>query len=320
MIDLKIPPPDFDENVYLSANPDVEREVRNGFLQSGWRHVLVSGHREERVGLPAAVKEQVRAHWANLEKQESDRTPPPALRLRVHGSTDYSGFFLVGDQVATDIDAALAAHHIALPEGAQVLDFGCGCGRVIDHVKQRHPGWSITGSDIDAEAIAWCRAHLGHIARFDVNRASPPLAADANTFDMVYAVSVFTHLPEKMQHAWLDELERVTKPSTTLLLSVLDFGFVPEAADASSRERGFVFLKTDRTEGLPDFYRSTIHTPEYVRREWSKYFDVLDVMPKRINAHQHLVVARTRQDTPESPRPRRPSGIGAWLRRLLAAR
>ena len=39
-------------------------------------------------------------------------------------------------------------------------------------------------------------------------------------FDLIFNHSVFTHLDENYQDAWLAELERVTKPGGVLVLSV----------------------------------------------------------------------------------------------------
>jgi len=40
----------------------------------------------------------------------------------------------------------------------------------------------------------------------------PPMSYEDNMFDFVYSISIFTHLPEDMQFAWLQELQRITKP------------------------------------------------------------------------------------------------------------
>jgi len=39
-------------------------------------------------------------------------------------------------------------------------------------------------------------------------------------FDLIFSVSIFTHLPEKMQIAWLEELRRASKPGALVLSSV----------------------------------------------------------------------------------------------------
>ena len=165
----------FDEEAYLASNPDVAAAVRDGSVPSGWHHVLSYGHDEGRPGLPPDIKAQVIDYWRRLEAGKSFPVPSAELRSRVHGSPDFRSFHLVGDRVASDIDAVLAERQIALPDAARVLDFGCGCGRVLRHVKHRHPGWNITGMDIDAEAIAWCRQHLADVGGFINNRPWPPM-------------------------------------------------------------------------------------------------------------------------------------------------
>jgi SAM-dependent methyltransferase len=46
--------------------------------------------------------------------------------------------------------------------------------------------------------------------RFLPNDPAPPLPFEAESFDLVYALSVFTHLPTRMQRPWMEELLRVT--------------------------------------------------------------------------------------------------------------
>jgi SAM-dependent methyltransferase len=204
----------------------------------------------------------------------------------------FSSFFLVGNQIADDIDAALTEHSIALPAQASILDFGCGCGRVIRHLKQRHGDWQVTGSDIDPEAIAWCRANLADIARFETNTLWPPLPLRANELDMIYAISVFTHLPEDMQFAWLNELKRVAKPGAILCLSIVSLAEV-EGANVAS-DRGFLYSVGPGTSGLPAFYQTSFHSSKYVLNEWSAYFEILKISYKRVNRHQDLVICRNR--------------------------
>jgi len=45
------PPPNWDEQQYLSNNPDVAAAVRRGRFKSGWRHYLFTGVEEARKGV-----------------------------------------------------------------------------------------------------------------------------------------------------------------------------------------------------------------------------------------------------------------------------
>lgn len=314
MIDFNTPPAEFDEVAYLTANPDVAAAVREGKMLSGWQHVLVQGYQESRVALSANVREAVREYWRDAHAA----MPPPHLRERVHGSRDEMSFHSVGVQVSDDLDAVLARYGQAAARDLSVLDFGCGCGRVIWHVKRRHPSWTIVGRDIDAEAIAWCRQHLHELADFETNEQWPPTSLESASFDVIYAISVFTHLREDMQFAWLNELQRLAKPGALLLLSVHSITLTTGTIATEARKiavlpwrrslqraikslkaalqvrKGFTYSIGDGTAGLPDFYQTTFHSRAYVDDKWSQYFDVVEVIEKAINNQQALVVARRR--------------------------
>ena len=41
-----------------------------------------------------------------------------------------------------------------------------------------------------------------------------------------------------------------------------------------------------------DYYRNTFHTEAYIRARWSRYFDILHIIPGAIGNHQDVVVLR----------------------------
>ena len=57
--------------------------------------------------------------------------PSAALRYRVHGSVRPEGFLRVGRACACDIETILRRYGMELSRFDTVLDFGCGCGRVL---------------------------------------------------------------------------------------------------------------------------------------------------------------------------------------------
>jgi len=99
-----------------------------------------------------------------------------------------------------------------------VLEFGCGSGRVIRHFRYIE-GLRLAGTDANSKPIEWNRKNLSGI-EFDHNELEPPLAYPDGSFDLVYALSVFTHIPLEWQRAWLDELRRVLRPGGYLLCTV----------------------------------------------------------------------------------------------------
>jgi SAM-dependent methyltransferase len=141
--------------------------------------------------------------------------PPAALRVRVAGTADLAWFVEGGRLAEQTIRAALERHGGTLDDVEALLDFGCGCGRVTRRFAGRG---GVHGSDTNEDAIAWCRKNLP-FALFETNALEPPLAFADASFDLVYGLSVFTHLTVELQCAWLDELARVLRPGGLLLLT-----------------------------------------------------------------------------------------------------
>jgi hypothetical protein len=61
-------------------------------------------------------------------------------------------------------------------------------------------------------------------------------------------------------------------------------------------EKGIFYLDGGygQSISLPAFYQNTFHTLDYIRREWAKYFDILDMQPARLQQHQDTVLMRRR--------------------------
>ena len=145
--------------------------------------------------------------------------PPARLRAQIGPSQpDLQVFLETGEQHARLIHALLEQAGSDPETASPILDFGCGCGRVARH-------WiginiEFHGCDVNSRLIEWCRRNLP-IGQFDVNRLDPPLPYEDGRFGLVYAFSVFTHLPEGLQLEWLRELGRVLRPGGLLLFSTL---------------------------------------------------------------------------------------------------
>lgn len=238
-------------------------------------------------------------YWRYRLRTGDRHLAPPHLRFRVAGGYEIDHFLTNGKLCADDLDAALKPLGRAVYSFEHVLDFGCGCGRMLRWFRDAPSSCHLYGTDIDADAIEWDRKAL-RFARFSQNTPLPPLPYEDGTFDLIYSHSVFTHIDEEYQFKWLDELRRVAKPGGILLLSVHGCfvreqkGFNPEMT-AVLKEKGILFLQIadPRWKAVfPDFYQKTFHTKEYVLATWSKYFEVLDCIEQGIGNYQDLIVLR----------------------------
>lgn len=219
--------------------------------------------------------------------------PPIPLRLKVHGNADIPSFHAVGLKIVDDIQAALSGAGFDLSKFTNILDFGCGCGRSIGTMAARAPGSKFYGSDIDTEAINWCKAEIPGID-FYVNAGLPPLKFTDSFFDLIVVVSVFTHLQEDYQFAWLQEIHRVLKPGGIMLATLHGRSVWQSFGHESTsilETKGFLFTKNDHWgQYFPDWYHSTFHSKAYVESAWAKWFKLVLYREKSLNNHHDIAI------------------------------
>jgi SAM-dependent methyltransferase len=218
--------------------------------------------------------------------------PPPHLRHAVANTEDVAWFLHAGAEGAACLCEVLEKNGIRFDDLGAVLDFGCGVGRVLRHLAVR-TGPELYGTDANPELIGWCAANLP-VARFHVNDRNGPLAFESARFDLVYALSVFTHLAEPSQRSWMDELRRVLKPGGHLLLTTHGEHYLSQLAESDQRRfrSGRLVVKGLRREGSNDC--AAFHPEAYVRQTLARGFEVVDDLPRgaRGNPWQDVYLLR----------------------------
>jgi SAM-dependent methyltransferase len=221
--------------------------------------------------------------------------PPRRLIFEVTGTADPRWFLESGRLAADSIVDSLARQGRRVAEFRSMLDFGCGCGRVI----RRWRGLDRTvllGTDTNERAVRWCRRNLA-FAAFRQNRLEPPLDVADQTIGFAYALSVFTHLPEDLQLRWRDELWRVLEPGAYLLLSTHGTADRARMTQEERRafDRGELVVRWREVPGLN--LCTAFHPERYVRATLAGPFDVVEFVPQgaRGNPEQDLVLLRKRE-------------------------
>ncbi len=115
-------------------------------------------------------------------------------------------------------------------EGKRVLDFGCGAGRVLRHFEAEADTAEFWGCDIHAPSIDWVQGHLCPPFRAYRNADTPPLPHPDGYFDLIWALSVLTHITDTWS-VWLAELHRVLADDGLLLATFMGEGVAPLLAD-----------------------------------------------------------------------------------------
>ena len=125
----------------------------------------------------------------------------------------------------------------------------------------------LVGTDYNSASIVWNRAHLPGV-EFVENGLEPPLDLAEGVFDVVYCISVFTHLSEDVQLAWAAELARVLKPGGLLICTTQGDAFRHMLVTASERatyDAGEVVALGNYREGRKYFL--AIHPERFVREK-----------------------------------------------------
>jgi SAM-dependent methyltransferase len=217
--------------------------------------------------------------------------PPARLRVRVAGNAD-AAWFLEGGRLAEEtLRGALQRAGSSLEDMAAILDFGCGCGRVMRRLAAL-PG-ELRGSDFDGPAVEWCRENLP-FASFTHNGLRPPLPLAEGELDLAYAFSVLTHLPVDVQHAWVGELTRVLRPGGYLLLSTHGPRYLERlnADERAAFEAGEAVVRFEEVAGTN--LCTAFHPPEYVREKLGAGLDLVEEVSEGAlgNPHQDLFLFR----------------------------
>jgi SAM-dependent methyltransferase len=103
--------------------------------------------------------------------------------------------------------------------GSRLLDFGCGWGRCSRLFWKEVSPQGIFGVDVSSDLIATCEA-LGSPGSFFAIEPRGRLPFEDQSFDVIIAYSVFTHLPEDVAGHWIRELARTARPGCVFALTV----------------------------------------------------------------------------------------------------
>jgi SAM-dependent methyltransferase len=189
----------------------------------------------------------------------------------------YDSYVEAGAQGAACIRAALERFGLAIEDFGSVLDFGCGCGRVIRHWRDLDGG--VQGCDYNPLLVDWCQSALG-FATFERNGLEPPLPYADSSFDFLYAISLFTHFDANQQIPWMRELTRVVSPGGVLLVTVGGESRATRQLDGTGLERfraGELVVRRADLAGTNAC--AAFHPRRYIEEELAAGLELLGVIP-----------------------------------------
>jgi ubiquinone/menaquinone biosynthesis C-methylase UbiE len=158
---------------------------------------------------------------------------PPDYMLYEAYRMNYTDYFKDGRETASWI--ASQVRPFLKQEPGTVLEWGCGPARIIRHLPDIWSRAEIIGTDYNLKTVNWCRQNIPEV-RFTANELNPPLPFPDFKFDLVYAISIFTHLSEQNHYLWINELKRVLRPGGVALITTQGEAFIEKLSAVERQE------------------------------------------------------------------------------------
>lgn len=192
-------------------------------------YALLASQPEQLAALENAQEEERRREIIRLGNyylpemfnQETGLTafnPPKNVHAMVRGE-GYCGDLYYVDLITEVLDSIGES----IQGNQTVLDFGASSGRIVKTLSTVYPTTHFYGCDPNQAAIQWATEHLPKVQMF-VSPELPPLPQENASFDLIYAISIWSHFAESSALEWMQEMHRVLKPGGYFLWTTHGFG------------------------------------------------------------------------------------------------
>ena len=176
------------------------------------------------------------------------------------------GYFRVGMNTAQNLAKICSEYSI---QPAELMDFGSGYGRVSRFFPMVFPDAAVTVTEVKKQAVEFQQQAFGFEG---MHHGQDPVSLEEKNFDLIFALSVFTHLPQLAFEDWMFRMVRCLNPGGALVFTYNDLA---SAGRRSGDAEEFFFLRHSEdqtigfvTDALLDTqdYGSTFVSEDYLRR------------------------------------------------------
>ena len=227
--------------------------------------------------------------------------PPDTVHAMVREEI-YCGDLFYNDMIV----AALEQAGRTVGAGWAVLDFGCSSGRVIHPFSKAFEATRCFGCDPIGNAVEWAARNLPGVD-FHQSPVDPPLKFADESFDFVFAISIWSHFGKNAGKRWREEMKRILKPGGIFLWSTHGPGSLEHFAanrilPGGECERlfrdllrdGFAFYNPFGADGdwgiVSEEWGQAILHPSYVLRQTLEGWKVLAYRSRHVEGNQDLWV------------------------------
>jgi SAM-dependent methyltransferase len=275
-------------------------------LEPSQRELMSRTDPHDRRRLLLALGARHRVERALAETGLRPQMPPSDVHAMARDDIAAGGSPYYADLVVD----ALGQSGFELEAGQAVLDFGCSSGRVVRVLAAAFPDVHWHGCDPIEEAIGWAAGNLPGI-EFLRSPEDPPLPYGEAQFDVVFAISIWSHFSEPAALSWTTEMARVIRPGGRLAFTAQGCQTVAHQAASGTRPafqlvdvlralyRGGFFFAHEFGQAGDHGLRSgdwgtAFLTPEWLLTKLTPAWRVLGFWPGRAEGSQDLYVLERR--------------------------
>ncbi len=232
---------------------------------------------------------------------KKDTSPIPATINREGYSGDrHLEYWVDGFAAYKQLTAMAATYGV---RGGNYFDFGGSTGRVFRHFHFQSQDWKVWSSDFKMTSVDWNLLHFPNDIMAFQGVYFPFLPIEDRTFDLISAMSVFTHIDET-ETSWLLELRRIMKPDGIAIITIhnddtwLNMNpmlreviekYSPELAAHSTLPPG----RSVSNFRFDDPYRcNTFHSDDYIRTQWGRFFEVKAIINRASGAQAAVILKK----------------------------
>jgi len=202
-----------------------------------------------------------------------------------------------------------------LQPDSRILDFGCGWGRITRFFFNNVKGENVVGVDVQQDLVKFCRKRMHH-GKYYVINPLPPAKLPKNSFDLIFAHSVLSHLEEGVAMEWIKEFARLLKPGGIVVITTWGKTFLDRCEALRNQAQGvthniwaqafvhvekakedydqgkFLFEPGPREGGPLDkaFFGLALIPRQYVEKEYTKHLKLLDFVDEKVKDPQAMFV------------------------------
>lgn len=201
---------------------------------------------------------------------------PPDKFLYETYRLDYRVYFENIDLIAKEITSITLPYLNSKKPRITILDWGCGLGGNSHGLKMLLKDNALVfGCDINSEMIEWNQKHLNNIDFSTIN-PTPPTHFPAEYFDLVFGISIFTHLNKESHFLWITELHRILNKNGILLFTTHGSAFKSNLTKKELGEynKGHFVERNYSKEGLRVF--SSFQPPPFIQNLVKSGFEIIN--------------------------------------------